>query len=104
MVLPNHQHTLKMGTELVSETSVNLHILTLLSARENFIGFTDDVDYRVLSVNMKYGYSRTNIFALYIETCIYSFHLSELFLGLEECQIKVVENVIIRGCIKKFRD
>jgi hypothetical protein len=36
-VLPNHQHALKMGTELVTETSENLHILTRLSAQENFI-------------------------------------------------------------------
>jgi len=36
-VLPNHRHTLKMGKELVPETSENLHILTLLSTRENFI-------------------------------------------------------------------
>jgi hypothetical protein len=31
------QHTWKMGTELVPETSENLHILTRLSARENFL-------------------------------------------------------------------
>jgi hypothetical protein len=31
------QHTLKMGTELLPETSESLHILTLLSARKNFI-------------------------------------------------------------------
>jgi len=37
LVLPNHQHTLKMGTELGPETSGNLHILTRLSARENAI-------------------------------------------------------------------
>jgi hypothetical protein len=36
-VLPNYQHTLKMGTELVSETSENLHILRRLSAREYFM-------------------------------------------------------------------
>jgi len=35
-VLPNHQQTLKMGTELVPELSKNFHILTLLSARKNF--------------------------------------------------------------------
>jgi len=29
-VLSNNQHTLKMGTELVPETSENLHILILL--------------------------------------------------------------------------
>jgi hypothetical protein len=34
-------HTLKIGTEFVPETSENLHILTCLSARENFIFFTD---------------------------------------------------------------
>jgi len=38
LVLPNHQHTLEMGKELIPETSENLHILTLLSARENLIG------------------------------------------------------------------
>jgi len=37
LVLPNHQHALKMGTELVAETSENLHILMRLSARENSI-------------------------------------------------------------------
>ena len=37
MVLPNHQHKLKMGRKLFPETSENLHILTRLSARENFI-------------------------------------------------------------------
>ena len=37
LVLPNHQHALQMGTELVSETSENLHILMRLSARGNFI-------------------------------------------------------------------
>jgi hypothetical protein len=34
--LPKHQHTLKMGTEFVPETSENLHILTQLCVRENF--------------------------------------------------------------------
>jgi hypothetical protein len=33
---PNHQHTLKMGLELVPKTLENLHILTRLSAQENF--------------------------------------------------------------------
>lgn len=37
LVLPKHQHTLKMGTELAPETSQNLHTLTQLSAREDFI-------------------------------------------------------------------
>jgi len=36
-VLPTHQHALKIGTEVLPETSENLHILTRLSARENFI-------------------------------------------------------------------
>jgi hypothetical protein len=36
-VLPNHQDALNIGMEVVPETSENLHILTLLSARENFI-------------------------------------------------------------------
>jgi hypothetical protein len=36
-VLPNHQNTLKMETELVAETSENLHILMRLSVREIFI-------------------------------------------------------------------
>ena len=38
--IPNHQHhqhTLKMGTELVPETSAKLHILTRLSPQDNFI-------------------------------------------------------------------
>ena len=39
LVLPNHQHTLKMGTNFVLDTSENLHILMRLSARENFIGY-----------------------------------------------------------------
>jgi hypothetical protein len=33
LVEPNHQHTPKMGTELLPETSENLHILTWLSAQ-----------------------------------------------------------------------
>lgn len=36
---PNHQHTIKMGTQLVQETSENLNIVTWLSARENFVEF-----------------------------------------------------------------
>ena len=36
LVLPNHQHTLMMGTELVAETSENLNILMRIFARENF--------------------------------------------------------------------
>jgi len=36
-MLPNHQNTLKMRTELVPETQENCHILMRLSARENFI-------------------------------------------------------------------
>ena len=36
LVLPDHQHSLKMGTELFSETSENLHILMRLSAKEGF--------------------------------------------------------------------
>jgi len=39
LVLPNHQHIVKMGTELVPEKSENLHILTQLSARENITEF-----------------------------------------------------------------
>jgi hypothetical protein len=39
LVLPHHQHTLKMWTELVSETSEKLDILTRLSAKESFIEF-----------------------------------------------------------------
>ena len=34
MVLQNHQHTLKMGTELGPETWENLHILMRLSLQE----------------------------------------------------------------------
>jgi len=37
LVLPNHQHTLKMGTELVADISENLNIRMRISARENFI-------------------------------------------------------------------
>jgi len=37
LVLPTHQHTLKVGTEVVPETSEILHILTRLSARENVV-------------------------------------------------------------------
>jgi len=36
VVLPHHQHTLKLGTELVPETSENLLILTQLSAGRKF--------------------------------------------------------------------
>ena len=39
LVLPNHQHALKCGKDLVPETSQNLHILTRLSAWEDFIEF-----------------------------------------------------------------
>ena len=39
LVLPNHQHTLKIGKELVSETSENLHTLTRLSAPQNYSYF-----------------------------------------------------------------
>jgi hypothetical protein len=35
-VPPNQQHTLKMGTNLVPETSENLQILTRLSIRKTF--------------------------------------------------------------------
>ena len=39
LVLPNHQHTLKMGTELGPEASEN-HILTRLSAPGNVIEYS----------------------------------------------------------------
>ena len=39
LVLSNKQHIMKMGMELVPETSENLHILMQLSAPENFIEF-----------------------------------------------------------------
>ena len=39
VVLPNHQETLNIGKQLVPETSENRHILTRLSARENFFEF-----------------------------------------------------------------
>jgi len=39
LVLPNHQHILKMGAKLDPETSENLRILTRLSARENVIEY-----------------------------------------------------------------
>jgi len=41
LVLPNHQHTLKMGTELGPETSEN-HILTRLSPQENIMETSTD--------------------------------------------------------------
>jgi len=37
LVLPKHQHTLKMGTDLVAETFKNLYILTRLSLRDNLV-------------------------------------------------------------------
>jgi len=37
--LVKQQHTLKMGTHLSPETSVNLRILTRLSVQENFIEY-----------------------------------------------------------------
>ena len=37
LVLPNHQHNLRMGTELVSKKSEYLYILIHLSAQENLI-------------------------------------------------------------------
>jgi len=37
LVLPDYQHTLKMGMELGPDTSENLHILMRLPAREYFI-------------------------------------------------------------------
>ena len=37
--ITNHQHTLKIGIELVTEMSENLHILTRLFAWQNFIEF-----------------------------------------------------------------
>jgi len=37
LVLPNHQHMLKMGMELVPKMVVNCQFLTQLSAPENFI-------------------------------------------------------------------
>jgi hypothetical protein len=37
LVLPNYQHTLKMGTDLFPETSEELHILKHLSVQEDFI-------------------------------------------------------------------
>jgi hypothetical protein len=40
LVLQNPQHTLKMGMELVSETSGNIYISTRPSARENFVPFS----------------------------------------------------------------
>jgi len=46
--------TLKMGTELVAETSETLHILTRMSARENFVEFC----------------CRENFYA-YIPLCVY---------------------------------
>jgi hypothetical protein len=37
LVLPTHRHKLKLGTEVVPETSEIFHILTRLSVRENVI-------------------------------------------------------------------
>jgi len=41
-----------MGTELVSETSENLHILALLSARETFIGFCRHESFKTCNMNI----------------------------------------------------
>ena len=38
-LLQNHQHALKIGTELFTETAENLHIVTRLSIRKNFNEF-----------------------------------------------------------------
>jgi len=42
LFLPNHQHTLKMGTELSPETSETLYILTQLSDTEHFTPLIED--------------------------------------------------------------
>ena len=42
LFLPNHQHTLKMGTELSPETSETLYIVTQLSDIEHFTALIED--------------------------------------------------------------
>ena len=54
MVLPNHQHALKMGTELGPETSENLHTLTRLCARGTFIGFCRHESLKTYNINGSY--------------------------------------------------
>jgi hypothetical protein len=46
----SHLHNLKMGTEFVSETLENFHILMRLSARENFIEFCRSKSFRVYGI------------------------------------------------------
>jgi hypothetical protein len=50
-VLPNNQHTLKMGKELVTETLENFYILTRLSVLENFSQVTAKAS-RLLSAGL----------------------------------------------------
>jgi len=69
LVLPNHQYTLKMGTDLVSESFENLHILTRLSARKYFIDlyfFTTYIDYRSLLLSLFFSCSLFSALPLFI--------------------------------------
>ena len=42
LFLPNHQHSLNIGTELPPETSETLHILTRMSGTENFTEHSEE--------------------------------------------------------------
>ena len=48
LILPNHQHILKVWTELVPKTSKHPHVLTQLSSRENGIEFCHHETFRTL--------------------------------------------------------
>jgi len=50
MLLPNHEHILKMGTEIVTETSENLHIFTQLSVQKSVIGIQFVTEERVVQL------------------------------------------------------
>jgi hypothetical protein len=54
LVLPSHQHALKMGTELGPETPENLHILTRLSTRENLIEFHRSESFKTYNIKGSY--------------------------------------------------
>jgi hypothetical protein len=58
-VLPDHQYILKIGTELVPETSENFHIMTRLSAGENFIEFCDRESFKTVHLTThRFRYAR----------------------------------------------
>ena len=50
MLLPNHEHIQKMGTEIVTETSENLHIFTQLSVQKSVIGIQFVTEERVVQL------------------------------------------------------